>query len=137
MFFFFLVSNCSFVVLFFFSLSGVARQLRAGNGGDGGTNLKSGADGQDCVVKVPPGTQISLIVPHQSVPGAESADEQFRLKAKSKSFSLQLLADLDKPGQRYVIAEGGKGGRGNATFQSSTNRSPREATKGVQPEVKK
>ncbi|MDE3060243.1 MAG: GTPase ObgE [Pseudomonadota bacterium] len=42
-----------------------------------------------------------------------------------------LVADLTKPGQRIVLAEGGKGGLGNMCFKSSTNRAPRESTPGV------
>lgn len=121
------------------SLTAVPRLIRAGPGGNGGTNMRSGADGKDYVVRVPLGTQVSLIIPKQEEAQSEELgeEEQFKLRAKAKSFSLELLADLDHVGQRFVLAQGGKNGRGNASFQSSTNRSPREATKGVQPEVKK
>ena len=41
-----------------------------------------------------------------------------------------LLADLDAPGKRVVIAKGGDGGYGNAHYKTSTNRAPRRADKG-------
>ena len=44
--------------------------------------------------------------------------------------ALQLLADLTQPGQEYVLAKGGKGGKGNVHFKSSRNRAPREYTEG-------
>jgi GTP-binding protein len=43
----------------------------------------------------------------------------------------ELLADLAAPGQRLVVARGGQGGRGNATFASSTHQAPRLAERGV------
>jgi GTPase len=42
----------------------------------------------------------------------------------------QLLADLAYPGQTVVVAQGGRGGRGNETFKSSTNQAPRIAERG-------
>jgi len=42
-----------------------------------------------------------------------------------------LLEDLTRHGQKVLIAEGGRGGRGNLSFKSSTNRAPRTATKGT------
>ncbi len=119
------------------SLTGIARQLRAGHGQKGGTNLKTGADGVDCVVKVPRGTLVSSIV---AVNEAALTDDQYddserevSLRAKSKNVKLEQLADLDKQGERFCLAVGGKGGRGNAAFQTAVNRSPREATLGTQP----
>src|SRR6185436_9609906 len=43
-----------------------------------------------------------------------------------------LLADLDAPEKRIVIARGGKGGRGNWHFKSSTNQAPRYAEPGTE-----
>lgn len=42
-----------------------------------------------------------------------------------------LLEDLTKHGQTVLVAEGGRGGRGNLSFKSSTNRAPRQFTKGT------
>ena len=47
-----------------------------------------------------------------------------------------LIEDLTLHGQKVLIAEGGRGGRGNLSFKSSTNRAPRTATKGVPGEEK-
>jgi len=44
--------------------------------------------------------------------------------------SEQILADLDQDGRKVLIAKGGKGGLGNIHFKSSTNRTPRQCTKG-------
>lgn len=43
----------------------------------------------------------------------------------------ELIADLTEHGQTICVAEGGKGGRGNLSFKTSTNRAPRQATPGV------
>ena len=67
-----------------------------------GTN-RIGAGGDDLVIKVPVGTQIL-------------ADDEERT----------LLADFTKVGQRQVFLRGGDGGRGNASYKSSTNRAPRQ-----------
>jgi GTP-binding protein len=67
---------------------------------------RHGANGADIVLKVPVGTQIY-----------EEDGET-------------LLADLDKVGERVVLAKGGNGGFGNAHFKSSTNRAPRHANPG-------
>jgi GTPase len=48
----------------------------------------------------------------------------------------ELLADLVKPGQRLVAAAGGRGGRGNVHFKSSTNQAPRKAEEGGRGEEK-
>ena len=42
----------------------------------------------------------------------------------------ELLADLDTSGLQFVVAQGGKGGRGNARFATSTNRAPRQCEEG-------
>lgn len=48
----------------------------------------------------------------------------------------ELLADLTQHGSELLVARGGKGGRGNLSFKSSTNRAPRTATPGTLGEVK-
>jgi GTP-binding protein len=79
----------------------------AGNGRPGMGANRTGADGADITIRVPPGTQIL-------------AEDQET-----------LLADLTEPGQRVVLASGGNGGFGNARFKSSTNRAPRHVNPGL------
>lgn len=82
------------------------RHFVAGSGGHGGNFNKTGKSGEDLVVEVPPGTIVR---------DAETG---------------MPLADLTEPGQRIVVARGGRGGRGNARFKSSTNQAPRLAERG-------
>ena len=84
------------------------RHFIAGNGGDGASALKHGADGEDVIIRMPVGTQVW------------DADSEPPL----------LLADLTIPGQTVDLAHGGGGGRGNAYFASATNQYPLLAEKG-------
>jgi GTP-binding protein len=70
--------------------------------------IRSGAGGDDLVIQVPVGTQIL-------------ADDEDRT----------LLADLTEIGQRIPFLRGGIGGRGNASYKTSTNRAPRQHQTGV------
>jgi hypothetical protein len=90
------------------SLVSVSRQLRAGLGGNGGTSGRTGADGANCIVRVPRGTLVSKIVPKEAPSFVEHEDENFSLRAKAKTFTLEPLVDLDAPAQRFCLAEGGK-----------------------------
>src|SRR4051794_34951459 len=83
-----------------------AQHFKARKGGNGAGSDRTGAGSPDVVLKVPIGTQIL----------AEDKEA--------------LLADLDAPGRRVVIARGGDGGFGNAHYKTSTNRAPRRADKG-------
>ncbi|WP_210492420.1 GTPase ObgE [Patulibacter sp. SYSU D01012] len=78
---------------------------KAPRGRHGEGALKKGHDGEDLVVKVPPGTQVT---------GLDGA-----------------VHDLIVPGQRVVVAKGGSGGRGNARFASPTRQAPRFAERGL------
>jgi GTPase len=79
---------------------------RATNGGRGRGSSCHGRNGQDLVILVPPGTVVI------------DAEQQFVIK------------DLLQAADQLVAARGGKGGKGNEHFKSSTNRTPRESTPG-------
>src|SRR4051795_12700679 len=82
------------------------QHFRAAKGGNGAGSDRTGAGAPDVVIKVPVGTQIF-------------ADDQET-----------LLADLDTAGKRVTLLRGGDGGFGNAHYKTSTNRAPRQFTKG-------
>ncbi len=83
-----------------------SRHYRAENGENGRSKNMHGRRGDDCVINVPPGTIVY---------DAETD---------------QPLADLTEIGQRIVIAKGGRGGRGNARFATSTRQAPTFAEQG-------
>ena len=83
-----------------------AQHFKARKGGNGAGSDRTGAGADDVVMKVPVGTQIL------------GEDRE------------SLIADLDEPGKRALLAKGGDGGFGNANFKSSTNRAPRRADVG-------
>jgi GTP-binding protein len=78
------------------------QHFRAPRGKGGAGRNQTGAGGKDLVIKVPVGTQIL----------SDDRDH--------------VLADLTEVGQRVVLLAGGDGGRGNASYKSSTNRAPRQ-----------
>ncbi|KUK14127.1 MAG: GTPase ObgE [Synergistetes bacterium] len=82
------------------------RFFKAEDGQHGGGKNKKGKDGEDVIIRVPPGTIVK---------DAETG---------------KVMADLVEPGERFVVARGGRGGYGNAHFKSPTNQVPRIAEKG-------
>ena len=84
------------------------QHFRAPRGKGGSGSNRTGAGGDDLIIKVPVGTQIL-------------ADDDDRT----------LLADLTKVGQRLTFLRGGIGGRGNASYKTSTNRAPRQHQTGI------
>src|SRR5829696_4424409 len=87
------------------------QHFRAKRGTGGSGSNRTGANAPDLVIKVPVGTQIL-------------ADDEDR----------SVLADLTFEGQRLVLLEGGMGGRGNASYKTSTNRAPRQHQPGIEGE---
>jgi GTP-binding protein len=57
---------------------------------------------------------------------SESAVTEAPAEVSGPTTTRELIADLVEDGQRFILAKGGKGGRGNAHFKSSTHRAPRE-----------
>jgi len=86
---------------------------KAQNGTGGQGSNKTGADGEDLIIKVPTGTLIY--------------DEELNL----------LLKDMKEAGMKVLICRCGKGGRGNKTFATSTNQSPRTTTLGQEGQQRK
>ena len=81
-------------------------RYRADPGRAGQGSNKTGRDGEDLVIRVPPGTVVK---------DAESGE---------------ALADLTHAGERWLAAKGGRGGRGNARFATATHQAPRRADPG-------
>ena len=82
------------------------QHFKAETGKSGSKKNKTGASGEDLILKVPVGTQIY------------------------EEDNNTLIYDLAKNKERFVVATGGKGGLGNTRFKSSTNRTPRKKTSG-------
>ena len=82
-------------------------RYKAENGGHGSGNNRKGRNGKPLLLRVPVGTLVY------------DADTG------------ELLADLSRHGQRFIVAHGGKGGRGNAAFATPTHQAPRFAEKGL------
>jgi len=89
------------------------RRLKAENGVQGGSAKRQGRRGADLHVRVPCGTLVK---------DAETG---------------ALLFDLTESGQKVLLCEGGRGGRGNASFASSKRRAPHFATDGKEGEIKR
>lgn len=83
------------------------QHFKAQRGGHGMGRNRTGASAPDLVIKVPVGTQV--------------LDENRE----------EVLADFTEVGQRVVLLEGGMGGRGNASYATSTNRAPRQHQPGM------
>lgn len=86
---------------------------QAQNGRPGEGSNKYGADGEDLIIHVPPGTLVY--------------DEELDL----------LLVDLDREGMQVCIARGGRGGKGNKAFATAVRQTPRFAQKGKPGQMRK
>lgn len=83
------------------------RLIKAEKGGDGGGNCRQGRTGKDLILKVPCGTLVK-----DGVTG-------------------EILCDFTREGERWTLCKGGKGGRGNDSFKTPTNRAPNQYTEGT------
>lgn len=82
------------------------KHWQAERGANGQGSLRSGHDGADVEIRVPPGTLVK-----------DASTEE-------------VLCDLNQHEARFLVAKGGKGGRGNKHFATATNRAPREFERG-------
>ena len=83
------------------------KHVKAGHGGDGSGNQKFGADGNDVILDVPIGTV-------------------------AKDFETdEIEFEIMEDGEERIWLQGGKGGRGNVHFKSSTNQTPKYAQPGI------
>jgi len=99
------VSNLNTLIDFRFK-----QHFKAERGHNGMGKQKTGSNGKDLILKVPEGTQIF------------------------EEDNNTLIEDLNKSGQKLIIAKGGQRGLGNIRFKSSTNRAPRKKTNGSEGE---
>jgi GTP-binding protein len=83
------------------------QHFKAQRGIDGAGRNRAGANGEDLIIKVPPGTVVL----------AEDQETE--------------LAEMTAVGQRFIVARGGNGGFGNAHFKSATNQAPTHANPGL------
>ncbi len=82
------------------------KHVIAGNGGNGAANNRTGANGEDVILDVPLGTVAK---------DAETGEVHF---------------EITKDGEEHILVAGGRGGKGNTFFKSSTNQTPRYAQPG-------
>jgi GTP-binding protein len=82
------------------------REFKAKNGGHGQGRRKTGKNGEDLIIEIPPGTLIK---------DAQTND---------------ILKDITQPDESFIVAKGGRGGQGNYRFKTSTHRVPRFAQPG-------
>lgn len=80
------------------------KHFKADPGGNGGSAKMTGRSGQDLIIHVPVGTLVKV--------------EEY------------LIADLNEPGKRISVAKGGKGGKGNIHYTTSTRQAPKIAENG-------
>lgn len=84
------------------------KHIKAPHGENGGGSRSTGASGQDIILEVPLGTV-----------------------AKSDGENPEVLFEITEHGERQILLDGGKGGRGNVHFKSSIRQSPRYAQSGI------
>lgn len=78
-----------------------SKHIKAGHGGAGSAALKTGKQGQDVYIEVPLGTILRDPETHE------------------------MLAEITEEGEEFIVMHGGRGGKGNNHFKSSTNQTPR------------
>jgi GTP-binding protein len=90
--------------------------IKAKNGAHGMGKKMAGRTGADKIVKLPVGTIV------------------YRANGPHESHQPEIIVDLTRDGEEFVLCRGGAGGKGNVHFKSSRNRAPRQYTEGEQGE---
>ncbi len=85
--------------------------LKAENGADGGPNCRQGRTGEDLILKVPCGTLVK------------------------NARTGEILHDFTQDKEKWTLCAGGRGGRGNDSFKTPTNRAPNNFTMGTEGEA--
>jgi GTPase len=131
--------------------------IKAKNGGHGRGKKMHGRNAPDKIVKVPVGTMVYQIRSmndgmrfegersEDTIPNRESSIDDSEIEEQPRRFTDEqsihdpsaiddpqsdLLADLTREGQEFLLCKAGAGGKGNVHFKSSRNRAPREYTEG-------
>jgi len=130
-------------------------RLIAKNGNHGEGQKKSGRGGKDLIIKVPCGTVVwklptpaeelpepdpelvqnsegeqAMVIDFDAAAEEEEAEETEAPAALAVGEDAELVTDLTEHGQQFVLCAGGRGGKGNHHFASSTNQTPRHAQSG-------
>lgn len=119
-------------------------RYKAEPGNNGAKNQKTGRSGKNLILKVPPGTvvyrggQAVEAVPDGGgfdgdgllVDQDEAPSPGFDIVPEEQALATEPVVDLTEAGQTFVLCKGGRGGKGNVHFKSSTNRAPVEVEAG-------
>jgi GTP-binding protein len=92
---------------------GRKKTFKSGNGQPGLSNFKSGIMGEDLIIYVPVGTVVKDLA------------------------TQEIIYDFVSEGLSFIVCQCGRGGRGNASYKSSINQTPREFQYGTEGEIKK
>jgi GTPase len=126
-------------------------EFSAEPGGNGAGSNRTGKTGKDLYLEVPVGTTayalrgspgVTPTLDDDEYGGGDEDDVEVTLTAGSRfergpGVEMIQVADLTEVGQKALVAQGGRGGRGNSRFVSSTNRAPRRADPGDEGQIVK
>ena len=102
-------------------------KLLAENGAQGQTYKRHGKNGKSAIGRVPPGTVV-----YKSP--AITVSDAVAMERSEEGIDLEPICDLTEHGEEMILCTGGKGGRGNFHFRSSTNQAPQERELGTEGE---
>jgi GTP-binding protein len=117
--------------------------IRAKNGSHGKGKKMAGRSGANKIVKIPVGTIVwraedeksSTSNSDKSLAGAQQRTPDSDQSAiRTLQSGMDLIVDLVREGEEFVLCRGGEGGKGNVHFKSSRNRAPRQYTDGEEGE---